>query len=302
MTRRWQRSARGNLRTRAAKTARSTQSMRGRGLVRRRMATSCRSARSSTSLAADVRPNSRTSPSTCRKIKYSNRSDTLDHANSRLLLVSDPGPTSGTPQGSIRLLDRRGRPGASSRPPGADAILAVDFAHVDTALLRRLYVLVVVEHGRRRVHLAGITAHPTGAWVRQQARNLLMELGDRATGSGIDPRSGQQVRPVLRCGVRRCRYQGHPSPVRAPRANAIAERFIGTLRRECLDHLLIIGPRHLAAVLREYVRHYNGHRPHRSLISARLRRQPDTLRGGRPAAATRPTRRSHPRVRAGRVT
>ena len=148
----------------------------------------------------------------------------------------------------------------------AHAILAIDFAHVDTVLLRRLYILVVIEHDRRRVHLAGITAHPTGAWVTQQARNLLMDLGEQAdrfrflirdrdskfTAAFDAVFTGADIR-IIR------------TPVRAPRANAIAERFVGTLRRECLDHLLIIGPRHLAAVLREYVRHHNAHRPHRSL-------------------------------------
>jgi putative transposase len=118
----------------------------------------------------------------------------------------------------------------------------------------------VIEHGRRRVHLAGITAHPTGAWVTQQARNLLMDLGDRA----------EQFRFLIRdrdakfttafdavfagADIRIIR-----TPVRAPRANANAERWIGTLRRECLDHLLITGPRHLTVVLQEYLEHYVRH-------------------------------------------
>ena len=148
----------------------------------------------------------------------------------------------------------------------AHAILAVDFAHVDTVFLRRLYILLVIEHGRRRVHLAGITAHPTGDWVTQQARNLFMDLGERAdrfrflirdrdskfTAAFDAVFAGADIR-IIR------------TPVRAPRANAIAERFIGTLRRECLDHILITGPRHLEVVLREYVQHFNTHRPHRSL-------------------------------------
>jgi putative transposase len=170
----------------------------------------------------------------------------------------------------------------------AHAILAVDFAHVDTVFLRRLYLLVVIEHGRRRVHLAGITAHPTGAWVTQQARNLVMNLGERA----------EQFRFLIRdrdskftaafdavfadADIRIIR-----SPVRAPRANAIAERWIGTLRRECLDQLLITGPRHLAVVLQEYIEHYNTHRPHRSLDQ-----HPPAGRTPPPSGATvRPLRR-----------
>ena len=148
----------------------------------------------------------------------------------------------------------------------AHAILAIDFAHVDTVFLRRLYILIVVEHERRRVHLAGITAHPTGVWVTQQARNLLMELSERAGRFRflIRDRDSKFTRSfdAVFAGAD---IQIIRAPVRAPRANAIAERFIGTLRRECLDHLLITGPRHLDVVLREYLQHFNAHRPHRSL-------------------------------------
>ena len=186
----------------------------------------------------------------------------------------------------------------------AHAILAVDFAHVDTVFLRRLYILVVIEHGRRRVHIAGITAHPTGAWVTQQARNLLMDLGDRAaqfrflirdrdskfTAAFDAVFAGADIR-IIR------------TPVRAPRANAIAERFIGTLRRECLDHLLITGPATSPRCCSEYLDHYNTHRPHRSLASAPARRpHSPALRRDRPATATRPARRPRTRVRAGRMT
>jgi transposase InsO family protein len=170
----------------------------------------------------------------------------------------------------------------------AHAILAVDFAHVDTVFLRRLYILIVIEHGRRRVHLAGITAHPTGAWVTQQARNLLMDLGDEAEqfrflihdrDSKFTAASDAVFADADIAIIR--------TPVRAPRANAIAERWIGTLRRECLDHLLSTGPRHLAVVLQEFVEHYNTHRPHRS-----LRQQPPADRTPPPSTATvRPLRR-----------
>jgi putative transposase len=170
----------------------------------------------------------------------------------------------------------------------AHAILAIDFAHVDTVFLRRLYVLVVIEHGRRRVHLAGITAHPTGAWVTQQARNLLMDLGDRAAQFRYLIRDRDSKFTAAVDAV----FAGADvaiirTPVRAPRANAIAERFIGTLRRECLDHLLIIGPRHLAVVLREFVEHYNAHRPHRSL----QQQPPASPTPPHSCAAVRPLRR-----------
>jgi putative transposase len=148
----------------------------------------------------------------------------------------------------------------------AHAILAIDVAHVDTVFLRRLYVLVVIEHGRRRVHLAGITARPTGAWVTQPARNLLMDLGDRAGRFRFLIRDRDSKFTATFDAI----FAGVDihiirTPVRAPRANPIAERLIGTLRRECPDHLLITGPRDLAAVLPQFVEHDNAHRPLRSL-------------------------------------
>ena len=134
----------------------------------------------------------------------------------------------------------------------------------------------------RRVHLAGITTHPTGAWVTQQARNLLMNLEDHADGLKflIRDRDAEFTAAFdavfTAAGVRIIK-----TPVQAPRANAIAERWIGSARRECLDRMLITGERHLRLVLGEYADHHNGHRPHRTL------RQ--NLPGGRshpPAAVT----------------
>jgi putative transposase len=148
----------------------------------------------------------------------------------------------------------------------ATGILACDFFTVDTVWLRRLYVLFVIELGSRRVHLAGVTAHPTGLWVAQQARNLLVELDDRAAAFRFLIRDRDTMFTRAFDDVwRSTGAEIISTPIRAPNANAVAERWVGTVRRECLDHLLIVGRQHLVRVLHGYVEHYNQHRPHRSL-------------------------------------
>ena len=148
----------------------------------------------------------------------------------------------------------------------AKCILATDFFTVDTVALRRYYVLFVMELNSRVVHVLGVTANPDGAWVAQVARNFVADLEDH----------GRQFRFLLRdrdtkftanfdavlasAGIEVVRM-----PVQAPRANAFAERWVGTVRRECLDHLLIVSRRHLESVVCDYVRHYNRSRPHRGL-------------------------------------
>ena len=163
----------------------------------------------------------------------------------------------------------------------ASSLLACDFFTVDTVLLRRLYVLFFIELDSRQVHLTGITTNPTGTWVVQQARNLTMVLAERVQPVKFlirdrDAKFASSFDEVFRSdGIRIIR-----TPVRAPRANAFAERLVGTVRRECLDRLLILGRRHLEHVLADYVVHYNEHRPHRALDQqCPLRAEPRHLPG-----------------------
>lgn len=149
----------------------------------------------------------------------------------------------------------------------SSTMLACDFFHVDCALtLKRLYVFLVMEVGSRYVHILGITANPDGAWTTQQARNLLMDLGDRADQFRflIRDRAGQFTAAfdavLADAGVTPCKI-----PPRSPRANAHAERFVLTVHSELTDRMLIVNERHLRLTLDEYASHYNGRRPHRSL-------------------------------------
>jgi putative transposase len=177
---------------------------------------------------------------------------------------------------SVRTILRRHYLGPAPRRGGpswtqflrtqAAGTLACDFLTVETHGLTRLYVLFVIELEHRRVHLVGVTAHPTGAWVSQAARNLLMDLDDHARrfrflirdrdgkfAAGFDAVFAAAGIEVLK------------TPPRAPKANAFAERWVRTVRTECLDWILVWNRRHLEGVLTEYVRHYNTARPHRGI-------------------------------------
>jgi transposase InsO family protein len=147
-----------------------------------------------------------------------------------------------------------------------ESILACDFLTVDTVRLRRLYVLAFISIGSRRIEYFAITSQPDTTWMLQQTRNLLMELADHNKQARflIHDRDAKFPRAfdtlLASDGIRVIR-----TPVRAPNANAHMERWIGTVRRECLDRLLILGRRQLEHVLRVYVKHYNDSRPHRAL-------------------------------------
>lgn len=146
----------------------------------------------------------------------------------------------------------------------AASMLACDFFTVETISLRRFYVLFFIELGSRRIHLAGCTTNPSGAWVTQQARNLgftgvfermrfLVHDRDSKFSGSFDEVFRSEGLTVIQ------------TPIRAPQANAYAERFVRSVRAECLDWLLILGHRHLESVLRVYTAHYNRERPHRGL-------------------------------------
>jgi len=147
----------------------------------------------------------------------------------------------------------------------ASTALAVDFFHVDIVTLRRIYVLFALEFSTRYVHILGVTANPDGPWTTQQARNLLLDLGEGVAAFRflIRDRAGQFTTAfdavLADAGIEILKI-----PHRCPRANAYAERFVLTVRAELTDRMLIFGGRHLRHLLDEYARHCNGHRPHRS--------------------------------------
>jgi transposase InsO family protein len=177
---------------------------------------------------------------------------------------------------TVRKILRRAGLGPAGQRPGlswraflrgqAASLLAVDFFTVETISLQRLYVLFFIELDSRRVHLVGCTANPTGAWVTQQARQFAWTLQQQPSPFRflIRDRDSKFTRDFDAVFVSEG-IEIIKTPVRAPKANAIAERFVRTVRAECLDWLLIMNRRHLERVLRVFADHYNTQRPHRAL-------------------------------------
>jgi hypothetical protein len=166
----------------------------------------------------------------------------------------------------IRPAPRRGPTWSEFLRAQAAGVIACDFFTVETALLKMLYVLFFIEIGTRRVHVTVSTSNPDAVFVAQQARNLAMCLADEGASIKFlirdrDAKFSRSFDDVFASeGVRVIR-----TPIRAPNANAFAERWVETARADCLDWLLIFGPRHLDRVLQTYVNHYNRKRPHRGL-------------------------------------
>ncbi len=177
---------------------------------------------------------------------------------------------------TIRTLLRRHGLGPSPRRSGpswseflraqAQGVLACDFFTVETAWLRTLYVLFFIEIGTRKVHVTGVTANPDCAWVTQQARNLSFDLSGR--GAPVRFLVRDRDSKFTRSFDEVFATEGAQvilTPVRAPKANPFAERWVETVRAECLDWTIVLGRRHLARLLNTYAHPYNAHRPHRGL-------------------------------------
>ena len=151
----------------------------------------------------------------------------------------------------------------------AEAILACDFFIAELLDGTQAYVLAVIEHATRRIRIVGVTLHPTGEWTAQQARNLLMDLGEQTHRVSFMIRDrGSNFTAAFDAVLADAGIRTVLCSIRTPRMNAIAERWIGGCRRELLDRTLVWNQAHLRRILREYETHHNQHRPHRSLNAA----------------------------------